>query len=105
MAAINGIMPEYEYSAKQALEVVLESLHGRFPDVERRIREVIDSGKIVFEEEFVGKKKRRHKFPVRVPLSDEQALLPTGAEYRRESLRSLRVLFVSSCRQGNERGG
>jgi hypothetical protein len=66
-------MPTHNYTPRQALDLLLAKIQHLSPELYQRMRDAIDAGKDVQEQEPVGRRRVR-SFRKNVPYTDEGAL-------------------------------
>src|SRR5688572_26470462 len=67
-------MPNHDYSARDALELLLGKLSGRDEHLGRQIRSAIDAGKDIEERERRGRGQKARVYRKTVPFTPEEAL-------------------------------
>lgn len=72
-------MPKHNYTAKEALDLLIQKIKTASPDLEKRIRLAIDEGTEVQAEETItpeagGRKPKKRYYRKHIAFSDEEAL-------------------------------
>jgi hypothetical protein len=79
-------MPNNEYSAQQALQLLMRKLAGQDPELASEVQAAIDAGKDVSETEPIPGRRKGHVYRRTVPFSHQEAL--------RVALGALQAYFV-----------
>lgn len=79
-------MPSHDYSPREALDLLLQKVKERAPELGNNLQSAIDAGKDVSETEITTERKKPRTYRKTVPLTDEEALLVV--------INSLRAYFV-----------
>ena len=67
-------MPLHDYSPREALDLLLQKVTERDPELARHLQSVIDAGKDVSEREYSGNRKKPRVYRKTVRFTDEEAL-------------------------------
>ena len=67
-------MPLHDYSPREALDLLLQKVTERDPELARHLQSVIDSGKDVWERDYSGNRKKSRGYRKTVRFTDEEAL-------------------------------
>lgn len=71
-------MPTHDYSARDALELILRKIAERDKDLGAEVRRAIDEGKVVeLQQESTDRRRRPHRYRKTVPYTPEEALRVT----------------------------
>jgi len=69
-------MPQHDYTAKQALDLLFQKIETKSPELAARMRNAVDAGKDIEMEtdKFAGRGKNKHYYRKNVPFTSDEAL-------------------------------